>query len=359
MSLFRLTMLPASEGDSLILSYGPDEAAGSLRHVVIDGGRKKTWPHLLAQLTAIAARGEAVELLLLSHIDADHIDGLLELAETEQLPLTPKAVWFNSYDQLKGLVPAGGLQPMGARAADAYTLALKAKGWPLNGEFGGKAIHIEARPAPFDFAGLKLTLISPTRPKLWKLWTEWEEWRQAHPVLQPLGKRAFPTTLDVETLSAPSPNDGTAPNGSSIALIAEFAGRRVLLGADAHPDVLLASLTALAGAGAGVGPGAEKSVPLDLVKLPHHASRANVTRAVLELLDCHRFAISTSGAVFGHPDPEAIARVLKFGRPGTKTLLFNYASDRSKPWDDPALKAQWDYSCVFPTAEAAPLTIDI
>ena len=308
MSVFRLTMLPASEGDCLILSYGADEAAGSLRHVVIDGGRKKTWPHLQAALTAIAARGEALELLMLSHIDADHIDGLLELATAEHLPLTPRAVWFNSYDQLKGLVPPGGLQPQGARIADAYTKALAAKGWKLNSEFGGKAIHVEARPAPFDFAGLKLTLISPSRPKLWRMWTEWEQWRQAHGGLQPLGKRALPATLDVEMLSAPSATDGTAPNGSRGARIAEFSGRRVLLGADAHPDVVVASLTALAGAG--------NAVPLDLVKLPHHASRANVTRELVELLDCRRFAISTSGAVFGHPDPEAIARVLKFGQIG-------------------------------------------
>ena len=351
MSVFRLTMLPASEGDCLILSYGADEAAGSLRHVVIDGGRKKTWPHLQAALTAIAARGEALELLMLSHIDADHIDGLLELATAEHLPLTPRAVWFNSYDQLKGLVPPGGLQPQGARIADAYTKALAAKGWKLNSEFGGKAIHVEARPAPFDFAGLKLTLISPSRPKLWRMWTEWEQWRQAHGGLQPLGKRALPATLDVEMLSAPSATDGTAPNGSSIAVIAEFGGRRVLLGADAHPDVVVASLTALAGAG--------NAVPLDLVKLPHHASRANVTRELVELLDCRRFAISTSGAVFGHPDPEAIARVLKFCRPGAKTLHFNYASDRSKPWDDAALKAKWDYACVFPAAPDEPLVIDI
>ena len=351
MSVFRLTMLPASEGDSLILSYGADEAAGSLRHMVIDGGRKKTWPHLQAELGKIADRGEAVELLLLSHIDADHIDGLLELALTEHLPLTPKAVWFNSYDQLKGLVPPGTIGPRGVRAADAYTLALKAKGWPLNSEFGGKAIHVEARPAPFDFAGLKLTLVSPNRAKLWKMWTEWEEWRQTHGGFQAKGKRAFPATLDVEMLSAPSPLDGTAPNGSSIALIAEFGGRRVLLGADAHPDALVASLTAL------LAPG--KPIPLDLVKLPHHASRANVTRELVELLDCHRFAISTSGAVFGHPDPEAIARVLKFGQPGAKTLLFNYASDRSKPWDDTALKTKWDYSCVFPAGPDQATVIDI
>ena len=350
MSVFRLTMLPASEGDSLILSYGANEAAGSLRHVVIDGGRKKTWPHLQAELGKIAARGEAVELLLLSHIDADHIDGLLELAQTQQLPLIPKAVWFNSYDQLKGLA-SGGLQPFGVRAADAYTLALKAKGWPLNTEFGGKAIHVEARPAPFDFAGLRLTLVSPTTPKLRKMWNEWEEWRTTHATLQPMGKRAFPATLDVEALSGPSGTDGTAPNGSSIALIAEYAGRRVLLGADAHPDALVATLTPLVGA--------DGKVALDLVKLPHHASRANVTRELVGLLDCHRFAISTSGAVFGHPDPEAIARVLKFGQPGAKTLLFNYASDRSKPWDDATLKAKWNYTCVFPAAADQATVIDI
>jgi beta-lactamase superfamily II metal-dependent hydrolase len=351
MNVFRLTMLPASEGDSLILSYGPDETEGSLRHVVIDGGRKKTWPHLQAELTRIAARGEEVELLLLSHIDADHIDGLLELAQTEDLPLTPKAVWYNSYDQLKALMTSGGLAPKGVRVADEYTKALKAKGWKLNTEFGGKAIHVEARPAPFDFAGLRLTLISPTQPKLGRMWKEWEEWRVEHPGLAPKGKRAFPATLDVEALSAPSGNDGTAPNGSSIALIAEFDGRRVLLGADAHPDVLLATLAPLVGA--------DGKLALDLVKLPHHASRANVTRAVLELLDCHRFAISTSGAVFGHPDPEAIARVLKFGQSGEKTLIFNYASERTKPWDDIALKAKWDFACVFPTAPDTPIAIDI
>ena len=351
MSVFRLTMLPASEGDCLILSYGENDAPGSLSHVVIDGGRKKTWPHLETALTAIATRGEAVELLMLSHIDADHIDGLLELATAPHLPLTPKAVWFNSHAQLKGLALAGEAQPLGVRIADAYTKALAAKKWPLNTEFGGKAIHVEARPAPFAFAGLKLTLISPSRPKLWRMWTEWEEWRTAHPGIQTLSKRTMPATLDVETLSAPSSTDSTAPNGSSIALISEYAGRRVLLGADAHPDVVVASLTALAGAG--------NKVPIDLVKLPHHASRANVTRALVELLDCHRFATSTSGAVFGHPDPEAIARVLQFGQPGHKTLHFNYSSERTTPWDEAALKAKWDYACVFPAAPDTLLVIDI
>jgi hypothetical protein len=357
MSVFRLAMLPASEGDCLILSYGPDE--GALRHVVIDGGRKATWPKLRAALEGIAARGEAVDLLLLSHIDADHIDGLLELAEDPAPPVVPAAVWYNGFDELKTLTPPGALQPFGFKAGDAYSKALAAKGWPLNAAFGGKAIFVEEHPAPFAFAGLELTLVSPSRAKLNKLRTEWNQWRAPKPTpaaptpgagLQAFGKRAMPAVLDVEALSAPSGTDSTAPNGSSIALVAEYDGRRVLLAADAHPDVLLASLTAL---------GAGGRYPVDLVKLPHHGSRANLTREVIEALDCRRFAVSTNGTVFGHPDPEAISRVLKFAGEGRKTLYFNYASDRTRPWDDPALTARFDYECVFPSVAGEPLVIQI
>jgi hypothetical protein len=339
-------MLPASEGDSLILSYGPQET--DLSHLVVDGGRASTWPHLQQALEDIAARGERVELLLLSHIDADHIDGLLKLAEANNPPLTPNAVWYNAYKQLEAL--SGALQPQGYRAADAYSEALEARGWALNQEFGGDAITVEDRSNPFNFAGLRLTLVSPTRPKLLRLWAGWQQWRDGQGLLQPMGKRKMPQTLDVESLSKPSPNDTTAPNGSSIALIAEYGGRKVLLGADAHPDVLEATVAALAGG---------SKLALDLVKLPHHGSRANVTAALLELIDCSRFAFSTSGAVFGHPDPEAVSRVLKFSGSQEKTLYFNYRSERTTPWDDTQLKAQWNYTCVFPAQEDASLVIDI
>lgn len=341
-------MLPASEGDCLVLSYGATE--NQLRHVVIDGGRKATWPHLKKVLQSIAARGETVELLLLSHIDADHIDGLLELAQEANLPTVPQAVWYNGFDQIKGMIPPGGLQPQGFRVADDYSKALDQKGWQLNEEFNGKAICVDDRPDPFDFAGLTLTLISPTKAKLKKLWVDWEKWRDAHG-LQPMGKRPMPATLDVDKLSGTSPGDTTAPNGSSVALIAEYDNRRVLLGADAHPDVLEATVGALAAGNGGYR--------VDLAKLPHHGSRANVTAKLLRKIDCNRFAISTSGAVFGHPDPEAISRVLKFGRTGKKTLFFNYASERTLPWNDDQLKAQWNYECVFPDVADSPISIDV
>lgn len=350
MSVFRLTMLPANEGDSLILSYGQNDTNGALRHVVVDGGRKATWPHLEQALETIAARGEKIELLVLSHIDADHIDGLLAMVEAAHVPLAPKAVWFNGHDQIAQVKPPPGtMGTSGVPAAESYGKALKAKGWAVNAKFAGKPLSIEGNPGPIDVAGLTLTLVSPNRAKLWKLHNEWDK-ALATAGLAPLAKRKMPTVLDIEALSAPSSHDGTAPNGSSIAFLAEYAGRRALLGADAHPDLMEASLTRLAGASG--------KVAVDLVKLPHHGSRANVTSELVEKLDCRRFAISTSGAVFGHPDPEAIARILKYGDGTPKTLYFNYASERTTPWNDATLKDKWKYDCIYAEKDMA-LVIDI
>lgn len=358
MSVFRLAMLPASEGDCLILSYGPGEDA--LGHIVIDGGRKATWPHLKRALGRIAARGEQVELLVLSHIDADHIDGLLAMAGDPDLPLRPRELWYNGFDQLALLARPGSLQPFGFRAADAYSKALAAAGWEINRRFDGKPVFVDDQPLAISLGDLRLQLLSPDFAKLDRLRKEWRKWRAPKPSpdkplaaagLEAFGKRPMPAVLDVEALSGPGDTDNALPNGTSIAFIAEYDGRSVLLGADAHPDVLLRTIAPLKTGSGKLG--------IDLFKLPHHGSRANLTRELLEQLDCRRFAISTSGAIFGHPDPEAISRILKFGNPGTKTFYFNYASDRTLPWNDPDLKARHNYECVFPLPPEDWVTIDI
>jgi hypothetical protein len=361
MSIFRLTMLPANEGDCLLLDYGEEE--DNLRHVLIDGGRRAAWPHLKAALQGIAARGEAIDLMVLSHIDSDHLDGLIAMAE-EGSPLVPRAVWYNGFNQLDRLTPLGGFAPLAFKGADQYSTLLETLGWPVNADFGGGPVMIEARPQAFAFAGLTLTLVSPDRGKLDELRREWKKWREgqddagagsdlaaAGAVLAPLAKRPMPPVIDVEALSGAGGNDTSEANGSSIAMIAEFAGKRVLLAADAHSDLLEAALAKATGA--------DGRAQINLFKLSHHGSRGNLTEALLARLDCSRFAISTNGSRFGHPDPECIARLLRFGPTAAKTLYFNYASDRTTPWDNPLLEAEWNYSCVFPDGTSGLLTIDI
>ncbi|MDI2076638.1 hypothetical protein [Bradyrhizobium sp. Mp27] len=58
------------------------------------------------------------------------------------------------------------------------------------------------------------------------------------------GRRSFPSVLDIDALAASDEIvDDEAPNGSSIAFIAQWKEKRVLFGADAYPDLLAKSRT--------------------------------------------------------------------------------------------------------------------
>jgi hypothetical protein len=72
----RLRVFFASDGDCLLLT----SADG--RHVLVDGGRSGTFrentrPHL----DELAAADEPLDLLVVSHVDADHISGVISLLE--------------------------------------------------------------------------------------------------------------------------------------------------------------------------------------------------------------------------------------------------------------------------------------
>lgn len=348
----KLTVFPASDGDCLLLSYGSSPA----RHILVDGGRASTYAHLQPILRSIVDAGECIELLVLSHIDADHIEGLLQLIQDIEINRKIKEVWFNGYDQLFDL------EVLGFAQADAFSNALREKQLPVNVRFGGKAVVLpEAGALPqFDLdGGLRLTLISPDHSRLQKLKAEWAMWRgiaiQASPRqnavapqgLELLGRKAMPAVLDVDELAeARERVDTETPNGSSIAFVAEWSGKRILFAADAHPTLLTESLKRLRGCG-------ENQYNIDLFKVSHHGSTGNTTRALMQSVDCGRFVISTDGSRHGHPDPDAVAKLLKHSGPSSKELIFNYASTRTLPWNSPELCAAWGFDCRFAAQDAA------
>src|SRR5690606_3544619 len=93
--------------------------------------------------------------------------------------------------------------------------------------------------------------------------------------------------------------DGAAPNGSSIAFLAEYGGKSCLFLADAHHEVIAASISRL------LEQRGQNTLHVDAVKVAHHGSAGNISDNLLALIDSLRFLISTNGAQFGHPDAEA------------------------------------------------------
>jgi beta-lactamase superfamily II metal-dependent hydrolase len=98
----------------------------------------------------------------------------------------------------------------------------------------------------------------------------------------------------------PYTRDRAEANGSSIAFVARSEGASVLCAADAHSEVMEASLDRLS-------PDPHR---FTAVKVSHHGSRANLSPGFLERVRSRNWLISTNGAKFGHPSPVALARIV-------------------------------------------------
>jgi glyoxylase-like metal-dependent hydrolase (beta-lactamase superfamily II) len=329
-------MLPAGDGDCLILTWG---GPGASRHAVIDGGRTSTYITLRPRLLDMQQAVEPLELLVLTHVDADHIEGALKYVEDPHPPIVPARVWYNSLEAL------GGMAAKSMAQGDRYSAAIGRLGWPWNTGFDHGLVSVATAPPDFGIPGLKVTVLGPDGDGVEAMRAKWADWREDHDPVKVartgrLSRDPMPTLLDVEALARPGKTDTELPNGSSISLLVEHNSRRVLFAGDAHPDTLVRSIAPMAKAEGG-------RLRVDVFKASHHGSRGNVTRELVELLDCRRFAISTDGTRHGHPDPEAIARMLAFAPAGRRELLFNYKSDRTLPWRDSDLENRWDYECHY------------
>ena len=348
-AFFHIEMLPANEGDCLWLEYGADE---SRNRILIDCGTERTYQFLQARIDRLAERDRKFELFILSHIDSDHIGGAIPFLEDKSRGVSFGDVWFNGWKHLN--------PRLGALQGEQFSTLLVKHQHPWNEWRGGKTIVVsgDELPACTLPGGMQLTLLSPSAKKLDLLRVKWkkdiEEKRlvPGDPV-ERLGKTVS-TSTDVEKLAASSFKCDAAPhNGSSIAVLAEFQSKSVLLGADAHPDLLVDSIQKLCRQ-RGIS-----RLRVDAIKIPHHGSQNNLNVDLVEQVECKNYLISTDGSKgFNHPDREAIARVIRHGGP-EPLLWFNYRSSLNEVWSQPELQEKYRYSTAYPSAERPGLVVKL
>jgi len=338
-----IQMLPAQYGDCLWIEYGVDPRRPS--RLLVDCGTPGTSSRLLARIEALPADERDAELFILTHIDDDHIGGAIPFLEAEMGGLRVAEVWFNGYKHLGTL--------LGAAQGERFSTLIEQRGIPWNVWRDGGPIIVGADdPLPERTlpGGLTLTLLSPTADKLETLRVKWERELAARGLvpgagLEPdlLGGDEHADSTDVDTLAAlPYKSDAAPANGSSIAVLAEFEGKSVILAADAHPPVLEASIRKL------LASRNLDRLPVGALKVSHHGSHSNTSPDLLELLDCRKYLLSTNGQKFNHPHRPTIARIIKLG--GTRPeLFFNYAvKDKNDVWARPDLQERYGYKAVYP-----------
>ena len=241
--------------------------------------------------------------------------------------------WFNAPSRplARGVLEGVGLEAV---------LGTAARGLPWNLAFEGR--NVVTRPDLFVKLARKrgepqITLVSPTPDSLVNLYRVCEKTlpniktpSEPEPIDMPTTRGA----LDIDAVAGlPTPEDGAPANGSSIALLLEHGGAPALLTADAFPSVLQHALAALATS-------RRQQLPwtLDFIKFSHHGSRKNTTNSLLETVSARHFLVSTNRAIFGHPDQEAIARVIASGNPGGQ-VSFNFRTPRTVIWASKQLRA--------------------
>ena len=319
--IFTLEALEAKRGDSLLLHYG---SADDPQLIVIDGGpagvyAKSLKPRLDELKATRALDGPLpVRMLMVSHIDDDHINGVIQMMrkldqlrqEGRELPYDVQTLWHNSFDDIVGngadeltasLAPAAAAASLDTFPSDlpvrhdtALVLASVDQGRELRSLADALSLNVnegfdnlvmvsegEDNATFKPSSKLAFTIVGPHEEEVLALQAEWDEQIKKSGVAE---AAAFA--------------DKSVFNLSSIVVHAAAGTgsrkRTMLLTGDARGDHILTGLNRAGLMRNGV-------CHVDLLKVPHHGSDRNVTTEFFRQVVADHYVISADGA---HHNPD-------------------------------------------------------
>src|SRR5215211_1120697 len=325
--MLKLRLIQAEFGDSMILNFGSQEKP---RYMLIDGGPERTYKrHLKEELQVIkAAGGNGLDLVILSHVDNDHIIGLLDMlsdlqeqrSNSVQGILSIAGLWHNSFSdtiednagsiqsRLRMLLANAG--SAGGQVMSAAEMALSGIGEgrqlrlsasalsiPINPNFARDLISVDDAPNPISIDNLSLRIVGPTRDNLENLRREWIAWLDKHEDILS-EEEPFIAAMAVRSI----------PNLSSIMILAEAdGGKKILFTGDGRGDHLLEGLQK-----AGLLADNDR-LHVDVLKVPHHGSDRNVNKTFFKKITADKYVISANGKD-GNPDLSTLIWIVESAR---------------------------------------------
>lgn len=352
----KLQVFRSEKGDCLLLT------SKNNRRMLIDGGLEASYAkHVAPAMGQLRTENKKLDLVYVSHIDRDHISGVLRMLDdeadwrvhrfqiehgnsTHPEPRSPRppvvrGIWHNAFhDQMDR--NAGKVEDALAAsapllsAADAMTLRREGEYQgmlaqsitealqvsrrispgqlkiPLNKQFGGKLATVEGIQEPTTLGTVQLTLIGPFAADVTKLRTEWNAWLETHAeAVRTLQRRA---DLDEEALG----NSALAWPASQLVALGNALGVRSRV---TTPN--LASIMLLAEEGGkrllltGDGHwfdiyeglkkrgklGPEGKIHVDVLKVQHHGAEHNISEEFCNNVTADHYVFCGNGE---HENPD-------------------------------------------------------
>ena len=379
----KLKVFYAADGDCLLLTSSDGH------HLLVDGGRSAsfqsaTWPVLEDMATA----KKSIDLVVVSHIDADHITGILWLLKAvaawtvydyqtkkggnpsfpePAIPRPPKIkkLWHNAWldqvgdlagpiealvnrvdDLMTNVVPdtlsaqvleseaVDALQGLAESIPDGVALRrLVDDDTPIPRNEPFRDLVLLRKPPHVEKLGkTRLTVIGPAKKHLEALRDEWRKW------LEENGGAGQDVDQAAEIIVASGAKSVTPPNRASITLLAEETVQRktrsCLLTGDAAEDEILEGLSA-------AGRIVDGRFWCNVIKVQHHGSEFNLSQNFAGTVLGDHYVFCADGA-HHNPEPDVVKTIVETrlaADPRPFTLWFNCSPERTIASRRKALRA--------------------
>jgi beta-lactamase superfamily II metal-dependent hydrolase len=363
----RLTAFQSDKGDCLLLT----DTSGT-RRILVDGGMPVSYnAHVAAAMGKLGAAKTALDVVYISHIDQDHIGGVLKMLDDEAAwrvhkfqkknnntkskppvvarPPKIREIWHNAFhaqlknnagpieDALAAVAPIltgsdlAKIRNEGLKQSDLITsiaeaiqvsrrISPKQLNIPLNPRSDGKLMMLRKNQKPIKIGDLRITIIGPTAAQLEELQGEWNTWLRSAKGKARLKKLEDAARRDEEALGASEFDSLMA----SLRLQAESFG---------NPNEVttpnLASLTLLVednsssllltgdARGDQIVDGLKSAGRLDggtfevdVLKVPHHGSENNIDSDFVETVIARDYVFCGNGSS-GNPNTDVIAMMFR------------------------------------------------
>lgn len=351
-------MLPAQEGDCFLI------AVDNKYHILVDGGTPYTYRHYLkSRLIKLAEDKKVIDLLIITHVDNDHIGGIIPFIKENGKASNPqiipvKEVWHNSYrhlqfdkngklefrerEILKSIVAKGAMEEHiknndeGVKDISGYqgtTLAglLYSNGYNWN----TISNNLPIKKGVFQEIdkNIHIKVIAPQDNELEELGKVWKKqlMQKKHsflfsdellfddayeyymrflrePFIEAREISYMKEEENIEKLAYKEyPSDISVVNNSSICFEIDKGTLLLFLG-DKSVGSLDMNLIK------------EKYA---LLKVPHHGSNNNYSIEFAKKVHADVYLLSTNGRKYQHPDKEMVAKIIYFNKE-KKKIFFSY-----------------------------------
>lgn len=377
-----IQMLPAKEGDCIFIQLPCD--TGIFR-MMIDCGPSICWSEWLYDLFSTMHRKQLyLDLLVITHIDSDHIGGAIQLFQDELLSQVVKEIWYNGLEQILSIEAnditataadckvyrkltaenstntGDGSEDISAQQGITLSALLHNRNIPINQALGGQAITATT-PKYYVNENLSIHILSPRREALDKLLLKFQtelnvirmgtkitkhcECQTCFDTLYTTYHEASFQTKNIsygntelikikDWAEKVVPDDASITNASSITFYIHYFDKKFLFLGDINNSEFQKIFSSIQ----------DTPMEFDCIKMPHHGSRKNSVM-ILRVLDSHQYLISSDGSKHHHPDKECIAQIVTRDTSNNRMILFNYEHDCYKLFNNQEYKQKYCYEC--------------